>query len=139
MIRLAGLVNTGKRKINEVGDVPQKALAYVKPIYAAAAKSAGFKVTKIYESGNWVNAEIEVWQVTKRQNSGWVLGECFTKAKASKLAKALKENMIDYHKYQPSPATTEVSKQHLYLSPHEAASIAGVKFDDKKLRELMSQ
>ena len=139
MIRLAGLVNTGKRKLNEIGDVPKKALAYVKPIYAAAAKKEGFKVTRIYESSGGVNAEIEVWEVTKQTNSGWVLGECFTKAKASKLAKALKENMIDYHKYQPSPATTEVSKQHLYLSPHEAATIGGVKFDEKKLRESMSQ
>ena len=118
MIKLLGLVSTGKQKLNEIGDVPKAALAYIKPIYAAAAKKEGFKVTRIYESTGWPNAEIEVWQVTKRQNSGWVLGECFTKAKASKLAKALKENMIDYHKYQPSPATTEVSKQHLYLSPH---------------------
>jgi len=137
MIKLAGLVNTSKQKLNEIGDIPSTALTYVKPIYAAAAKKEGFKVTKIYESSGWPNAEIEVWQVTKRQNSGWVLGECFTKAKASKLAKALKDNMIDYHKYQAYPATTEVSKQHLYLSPHEAAAIGGVKFDEKKLRELM--
>ena len=139
MIRLAGLINSGKQKLNEIGDVTKAALAYVKQIYESAAKKEGFKVTKIYDSSGWPNAQIEVWQVTKQQHSGWVLGECFTKAKATKLAKALKENMIDYHKYQPSPATTEVSKQHLYLSPHEAASIAGVKFDDKKLRELMSQ
>ena len=139
MIRLAGLVNTGKRKINEIGDVPKKALAYVKPIYAAAAKSAGFKVTKIYESGNWVNAEIEVWQVTKQQHSGWVLGTCFTKAQASKLAKALKENLLDYDKFQESPATTTISKDHYYLSPYEAAEIGGAKYDDNKLRDLMSQ
>ena len=139
MIRLAGLVNMGKQKLNEIGDVPKSALAYIKPIYAAAAKKEGFKVTRIYESSGWPNAEIEVWQVTKRQNSGWVLGECFTKAKASKLAKALKENMIDYHKYQPSPAITEISKSHLYLSPYEAAKIGGAKFDEKKLRELMNQ
>ena len=139
MIRLAGLVNIGKQKLNEIGDVPKKALAYVKPIYAAAAKKEGFKVKRIYESSGRVSAEIEVWQVTKRQNSGWVLGECFTKAKASKLAKALKENMVDYHKYQAYPATTEISKSHLYLSPNEAAEIGGAKFDDKKLRELMNQ
>ena len=139
MIRLAGLVNMGKRKLNEIGDVPKKALAYVKPIYAAAAKSAGFKVTKIYESGNWVNAEIEVWQVTKQQHSGWVLGTCFTKAQASKLAKALKENLLDYDKFQESPATTTISKDHYYLSPHEAAKIGGAKYDDNKLRDLMSQ
>jgi hypothetical protein len=139
MIRLAGLVNTGKRKINEIGDVPKKALAYVKPIYAAAAKSAGFKVTKIYESGNWVNAEIEVWQVTKQQHSGWVLGVCFTKAKATKLGKALKETLIDYDDYQESPATTKISKDHYYLSPYEAAEIGGAKYDDNKLRDLMSQ
>ena len=139
MIRLAGLVNTGKQKLNEIGDVPKAALAYVKPIYAAAAKKEGFKITRIYESSGWPNAEIEVWQVTKRQNSGWVLGECFTKAQASKLAKALKENMIDYHSYQAYPAKTEISKQHLYLSPHEAAIIGGVKFDSDKLRELMNQ
>jgi hypothetical protein len=137
MIKLAGLVNTSKQKLNEIGDMPKNALVYVKLIYDAAAKKEGFKVTKIYESSGWPNAEIEVWQVTKRQNSGWVLGECFTKAKASKLAKALKDNMIDYHKYQAYPAITEVSKQHLYLSPHEAAVIGGVKFDEKKLRELM--
>ena len=139
MIRLAGLVNMGKQKLNEIGDVPKAALAYVKPIYAAAAKKEGFKVTRIYESSGGVNCEIEVWQVTKRQNSGWVLGECFTKAQASKLAKALKENMIDYHKYQAYPAKTEISKSHLYLSPHEAAVIGGAKFDEKKLRELMNQ
>ena len=139
MIRLAGLVNTGKRKLNEIGDVPKKALAYVKPIYAAAAKSAGFKVTKIYESGNWVNAEIEVWQVTKQQHSGWVLGVCFTKAKATKLAKALKETLIDYHPFNETAATTKISKDHYYLSPSEAAKLGGVKFDSKKLRELMNQ
>ena len=139
MIRLAGLVNTGKQKLNEIGDVPKKALAYVKPIYAAAAKSAGFKVTKIYESGNWVNAEIEVWQVTKQQHSGWVLGVCFTKAKATKLGKALKETLIDYDDYQESPATTKISKDHYYLSPYEAAEIGGAKYDDNKLRDLMSQ
>ena len=49
MIRLAGLVNTGKQKLNEIGDVPKAALAYVKPIYAAAAKKEGFKITRIYE------------------------------------------------------------------------------------------
>ena len=139
MIRLAGLVNTGKQKLNEIGDVPSKALAYIKPIYAAAAKKEGFKVTRIYESSGWPNAEIQVWQVTKQQHSGWVLGTCFTKAQASKLAKALKENMIDYHSYQAYPAKTEISKQHLYLSPHEAAIIGGVKFDSDKLRELMNQ
>ena len=138
MIRLAGLVNTGKRKINEIGDVPKKALAYVKPIYAAAAKSAGFKVTKIYESGNWVNAEIEVWQVTKQQHSGWVLGVCFTKAKATKLGKALKETLIDYDDFQESPATTTISKDHYYLSPYEASVIGGVKLDSDKLRDLMA-
>ena len=137
MIRLSGLVSTGKQKINEVGDVPKKALAYVKPIYEAAAKKEGFKITKIYESSGWVNAEVAVWQVTKKQNSGWVLGQCFTKAKAAKLAKALKDNMVDYHKYQEYPATTEITSDHLYLSPYEAAEIGGVKFDDEKLRELM--
>ena len=137
MIRLAGLVNVGKQKLNEIGDVPKKALAYVKPIYAAAAKKEGFKVKRIYESSGQVNAEIEVWQVTKRQNSGWVLGDCFTKAQATKLAKALKDNMIDYHTYQEYQATTEITKNHMYLSPHEAATIGGAKFDSKKLRELM--
>ena len=139
MIKLAGLVSSSKQKLNEIGDVPKKALAYVKPIYAAAAKSAGFKVTKIYESSNWVNAQIEVWQVTKQQHSGWVLGVCFTKAKATKLAKALKETLLDYDDFQESPATTKISKDHYYLSPHEAAEIGGAKYDDKKLRELMSQ
>ena len=139
MIKLSGLVNQYRQKLNEIGDVPKAALSYVKPIYAAAAKKEGFKVTRIYESSGWVNAQIEVWQVTKRQNSGWVLGECFTKVKASKLAKALKENMIDYHKYQSNPAITEISKSHLYLDPHEAARIGGAKFDEKKLRELMNQ
>ncbi len=141
MIRLAGLVAKnmrGREKINEIGDVPKQALAYVKPIYEAAAKKEGFKVKRIYESSGQVNAEIEVWQVTKRQNSGWVLGNCFTKAKASKLAKALKENMIDYHKYHGSyVATTEVTKDHMYLNPYEASQIGGVKYDSKKLRELM--
>ena len=137
MIRLAGLVNTGKRKLNEIGDLPKKALAYVKPIYEAAAKKEGFKVTKIYESSGWPNAEIEVWQVTKQTNSGWVLGECFTKAKATKLAKALKDNMVDYHSFNENPATTTISKDHYYLSPSEAAAIGGVKLDEKKLRELM--
>ena len=47
--------------------------------------------------------------------------------------------MIDYHKYQAYPAKTEISKSHLYLSPHEAAVIGGAKFDEKKLRELMNQ
>ena len=139
MIRLAGLVNMGKQKLNEIGDVPKKALAYVKPIYAAAAKKAGFKVNKIYESGGWVNCEIAVWQVTKQQHSGWVLGVCFTKAKATKLAKALKENLLDYDDFQESPATTTISKDHYYLSPYEAAEIGGAKFDDDKLRDLMSQ
>ena len=139
MIKLLGLVSTGKQKLNEIGDMPKKALAYVKPIYAAAAKSAGFKVTKIYESGNWVNAEIEVWQVTKQQHSGWVLGVCFTKAKANKLAKALKDNMVDYHKFNEYPATTTISKDHYYLSPYEASVIGGVKLDDDKLRDLMAQ
>ena len=139
MIKLAGLVSSSKQKLNEIGDVPKKALAYVKPIYAAAAKSAGFKVIKIYASDNWVNAQIEVWQVTKQQHSGWVLGVCFTKAKATKLAKALKETLLDYDDFQESPATTKISKDHYYLSPHEAAEIGGAKYDDKKLRELMSQ
>ena len=139
MIKLLGLVSTGKQKLNEIGDVPKAALAYVKPIYAAAAKKAGFKVTKIYESSGWVNCEIEVWQVTKQQHSGWVLGVCFTKAKASKLAKALRENLLDYDKFQESPATTTISKDHYYLSPHEAAKIGGAKYDENKLRELMNQ
>ena len=137
MIKLAGLVNTSKQKLNEIGDMPKKALAYVKSIYDAAAKKEGFKVTKIYESSGWPNAEIEVWQVTKQTNSGWVLGECFTKAKATKLAKALKENLLDYDDFQESPATTTISKDHYYLSPSEAAAIGGAKFDEKKMRELM--
>ena len=139
MIRLAGLVNTGKQRLTEIGDVSKKALAYVKPIYDAAGKKEGFKVTKIYESSGWVNAEIEVWQVTKQQNSGWVLGVCFTKAKANKLAKALKDNMVDYHKFNEYPATTTISKDHYYLSPYEASVIGGVKLDDDKLRDLMAQ
>ena len=139
MIKLAGLVNTSKQKLNEIGDMPKKALVYVKSIYDAAAKKEGFKVTKIYESSGWPNAEIEVWQVTKQTNSGWVLGECFTKAKATKLAKALKENLLDYDDFQESPATTTISKDHHYLSPYEAAEIGGAKYDDKKLRELMGK
>ena len=141
MIKLGGLVAKnikGRQSINEIGDVPKKALAYVKPIYAAAAKKAGFKVKRIYESSGQVNAEIEVWQVTKRQNSGWVLGDCFTKAQATKLAKALKENMIDYHKYHGSyAAKTEITKNHMYLNPYEASQIGGVDYDQGKLRELM--
>ena len=139
MIKLLGLVSTGKQKLNEIGDVPKAALAYIKPIYAAAAKKEGFKVTRIYESTGWPNAEIEVWQVTKQQNSGWVLGVCFTKAKATKLAKALKENLLDYDDFQESPATTTISKDHYYLSPYEAAEIGGAKYDDKKLRDLMGK
>ena len=137
MIKLAGLVNTGKQKLNEVGDIPKKALAYVNPIYDAAAKKEGFKVTKIYETSGWPNAEIEVWQVTKQQHSGWVLGTCFTKVQASKLAKALKETLIDYHPFNDTAATTKISKDHYYLSPSEAAAIGGAKFDEKKMRELM--
>jgi hypothetical protein len=139
MIKLLGLVSTGKQKLNEIGDVPKAALAYIKPIYAAAAKKEGFKVTRIYESTGWPNAEIEVWQVTKQQRSGWVLGTCFTKAQASKLAKALKENLLDYDKFQESPATTTISKDHYYLSPYEAAEIGGAKYDDNKLRDLMGK
>ena len=139
MIRLSGLVNTGKQKLNEVGDVPRNALIYVTAIYRAAAKKEGFKITKIYNSSGWPNAQIEVWQVTKQQHSGWVLGVCFTKAQAAKLAKALKENMIDYHGFNETPATTKISKDHYYLSPHEAAKIGGAKYDEKKLRELMAQ
>ena len=138
MIKLAGLVNTSKQKLNEIGDMPKKALAYVKPIYDAAAKKEGFKVTKIYETSGWPNAEIEVWQVTKQQHSGWVLGTCFTKVQASKLAKALKETLIDYHPFNDTAATTKISKDHYYLSPSEAAAIGGAKFDEKKLRKLMS-
>ena len=137
MIKLAGLVNTGKQKLNEVGDIPKKALAYVNPIYDTAAKKEGFKVTKIYETSGWPNAEIEVWQVTKQQHSGWVLGTCFTKVQASKLAKALKETLIDYHPFNDTAATTKISKDHYYLSPSEAAAIGGAKFDEKKMRELM--
>ncbi len=139
MIRLAGLVPMSKQKLNEIGDVPSKALAYIKPIYAAAAKKEGFKVTRIYESSGWPNAEIQVWQVTKQQHSGWVLGTCFTKAQASNLAKALKETLIDYHPFNDTAATTKISKDHYYLSPSEAAKLGGVKFDSKKLRELMNQ
>jgi len=138
MIKLLGLVSTGKQKLNEIGDMPKKALAYVKPIYDAAAKKEGFKVTKIYESSGYPNAEIEVFQVTKQQNSGWVLGVCFTKAKANKLAKALKDNMVDYHKFNEYPATTTISKDHYYLSPYEASVIGGVKLDSDKLRDLMA-
>ena len=140
MIRLAGLVNTGKQKLNEIGDVPKAALAYVKPIYAAAAKKEGFKVKRIYETSGWVNAEIEVWQVMKQQNRGWVLGTTFTKAKANQLAKALKATLISYHKYNgPMAAKTVISADHYYLGPGEAANIGGAKFDSDKLRELMAQ
>ena len=139
MIKLLGLVSTGKQKLNEIGDVPKAALAYIKPIYAAAAKKEGFKVTRIYESTGWPNAEIEVWQVTKQQHSGWVLGVCFTQAKAKKLAKALKETLIDYHPFNETAATTKISKDHYYLSPSEAAKLGWVKFDSKKLRVLMNQ
>ena len=34
---------------------------------------------------------------------------------------------------------TKIKARHYYLSPHEAAEIGGAKYDDKKLRELMSQ
>ena len=45
---------------------------------------------------------------------------------------------MSYHKFNGSEAaTTAISKDHYYLSPSEAAAIAGAKFDEKKLRELM--
>ena len=112
-------------------------MKFSKPIFAAAAKKAGFKVKKIFMSAQ-PNAEIMVYKYGKDSGSMWnIWGTTFTKAAAMQIKKVVEQLDSDMtsgeRSYRPK---MKVGTDTEYMSLYDAAQIAGVKYDRSEYDRL---
>ncbi len=125
-----------ENKINEDKMSPAQ-MKFAKPIFAAAAKKAGFKIRKLYMSRQ-PTADITVYKYGKDSGSLWsIWGTTFTKAAADQIAKVvakLDSDMISGEKsYRPK---MKVGKDNEYMSLYDASTIAGIKYDRDEYDKL---
>ena len=134
--RLRTIIKEEIRRLNEASDLSPEQKAFYEPIFKEGAKKLGYKIKKLYSGMSGPQAELEIYKLFKTQSSSWELADFFTKKEAMIAKKALEDNMlarkIGEKGYQPK---ITLSKDSYYLSIWDL-KLAGIKFDEKKAKEL---
>ena len=126
--------------LNEADALTSEQEAFVKPIFEAAAKKGKFKLKgKMFAGlGGRPQAEIEIFKYGKDGGSmvniwGWT----FTKSEASALGKSWEkldgQLKVAEKGYEPS---FHIAKDTYWMQLHEAAKVAGIKYDRKEYDNL---
>ena len=134
--RLRKIIKEEIRRLNEASDLSPEQEAFFEPIVKEGAKKLGYKIKQLYSGMAGPQAQIEIYKLFKTQSSSWELADFFTKKEAMIAKKAIEDNMlarkIGEKGYQPK---ITMSKDTYYLRIWDLQT-AGIKFDEKKAKEL---
>ena len=134
--KLRTIIKEEIRKLHESSELTPEQKAFFEPIFNEGAKKLGYKIKKMYSMSDGVTAEIEIYKLFKTQSSSWELADFFTKKEAMVAKKALENNMMNMKIGEKAYRPEITLKTDTYwLSPNDL-HWAGIKFDNKKAREL---
>ena len=125
------------RKLHEASELSPEQKEFFEPIFKAGAKKLGYKIKKLYSMSDGVTAEIEIYKLFKYTgSSGWEIADFFTKKEAMVAKKALENNMMNMKIGEKSYRPEITLKTDTYWLSPDDLHWAGIKFDNKKAREL---
>ena len=135
--RIKQIIKEEIQKLHESTDLSPEQEKFFGPIFKAGAKKLGYKIKKIYSGMDGPQAEIIIFKASKQTgSSGWEVANFFTRKEAMAAKKVLEDNMLERKigekSYQPK---ITISPESYYLRVWDLQT-AGIKFDEKKAREL---